>query len=114
MPHANAYDLEVFKTQKEVEVKKESETTTTEIWAPETGKRFRLAGFNIYLSAASILTLEDETTAFFIIQVPITTNVTVVLPQGGYMSVKNGNKLKYKSLNTAKVTSAFYGIEDIA
>src|SRR5437763_1090701 len=112
MPRGTAFDLEVFKTFAAVEVKKKGEETAT-IWTPGTGNKFRLCGFSIYLTAANEIELLDEGTAFFITQIPITTNVLVNFPMQGYLSTKAVNKLKL-NLNTAtaKISGAFYGVEE--
>ena len=116
MPKGQALELEVFKQLVEVEVKKESETTRTSLFTPQAGKYFRLLGFVLGASAETAVTLEDGTTAFFGLLIPAKTTIVVnlaTLPASGYLSIATANKLQYKSLNTAKFTGAFYGIEDV-
>jgi len=114
MPRGTAFDLEVFKTVSETEIKKVGETTTTEVWKPETGKRFRLCGFSIFVDTAlTVVTLEDETTAFYVVAVEkLTPTVNVNFPMQGYVSTKVNNKLKVKLSATNKVTATFYGVEE--
>jgi hypothetical protein len=114
MPRGTAFDLEVFKTLKATEIKKEGEETVT-VWTPETGKRFRLCGFVFYGSTETNLSLLDEGTVFFVTASAAKIAVPIVFPQGGYLSVKAGNKLKLNlSATNATASYTFYGVEDIA
>ena len=116
MPKGYAYDLDTVKLLSALEIKKVGETTTTEVWKPAAEKRFRLAGFFIWVdTAATVVTLEDETTEFFVVGVEKTgAGTAVILPGQGYLSVKAGNKLKIKTSATNKFTATFYGMEDVA
>ncbi len=117
MPKGQALELEIFKQLVEVEVKKESETTRTALLTPNSEKRFRLLGFVLGASAETAVTLEDGTAAFFGLLIPAKTTLVInlaTLPTSGYLSAGAGNKLQFKSLNTAKFSGAFYGIEDVS
>jgi hypothetical protein len=114
VPKGQAYDFEPLKNLAEVEVKKESETTRTALFTPATGKRFRLAGFSIYSTAETVVQLEDAETVFYVFGIAAKANVVVNWLPSGYLSVAPGNKLQYKTLNTAKFSGTFYGIEDVS
>ncbi len=114
MPRGQAFDIETIKIVKEKTVKKEAEETLA-VWTPETGKRFRLLSFNLYAGTAeTIVTLLDEATAIYQTVLPAKTNVPVVLPAQGYLSVKAPNKLNLKVSVENVVTASFYGVEDVA
>jgi hypothetical protein len=113
MPRGQAFDLETFKTVSAKTVKKAAEETLA-VWSPETGKRFRICGFTVFFSKAGIITLEDESTVFFITSVAENVGQSVTLPQGGYLSVKAGNKLNFKTSVEGALSGTFYGVEDIA
>jgi hypothetical protein len=118
MPIGTTFDQEVLAQQSEVEVKKESETATTSLFSPVTeiaqGRkgRFRLTAFVVSASAETVITLEDGTTTIGTFFLAAKTPLVVVLPGQGYVSTTPNNKLKFKSLNTAKFTSTYYGREE--
>lgn len=110
MPRGTAFDLELLATLKEAEVKKESETTTTSLADPDVEKhRFRLCLVVLQASAATVVSLEDETTVFAVIPLEAKVTVVVPLPMQGYVSEAAENELKFKTLNTAKFTGCFLG-----
>lgn len=114
MPKGTAFDLEVIKAVKAKTVKKESEETLA-VWEPETGKRFRLAGFTLYLGTAeAIITLLDEATVIYYAVLAAKGFQTVILPQQGYLSVKTANKLNLKVSVENAVTACFFGVEEVA
>jgi hypothetical protein len=116
MPRGTAFDLEVFKTIAATEIKKVGETATTEVWKPTTGSRFRLCGFSLFTATAlTVISLEDETTVFYVAAVEkLTPSLVVNFPMEGYLSVKANNKLKISLTVTGTITATFYGIEEVA
>ncbi len=114
MPKGVAFDIESLKSLNEVEVKKESETTRTSLFTPGTGKLFRLAGFSIYSTLETVVSLEDGETVFYVFGIAAKANVIVNWLPSSYLSTKTANKLQYKTLNTSKFSGVFYGIEDVA
>ena len=114
MPKGQAFDIEAFKILSEVEVKKESETTRTSLFTPAAGKRFRLAGFSIYSTLETLVSLEDGETVFYVFGIAAKANLVVNFLPSSYLSTAPANKLQYKSLNTSKFSGVFYGIEDVS
>ena len=114
MPKGQAYDFEAFKNLAETEVKKESETTRTSLFTPAAGKRFRLAGFSIYSTAETVVSLEDAETVFYVFGIAAKANIIVNWLPSGYLSTGAAQKLQFKTSNTAKFSGTFYGIEDVS
>lgn len=108
-------------------------TAAVSIWTPAVGKKFRLMGYNIQLSAdatlavagETLLTLLDNATAIGIAHnfyVPATAldtffanpPIVVPFPGNGYLSILAGNALK-ATLSTYLATGTFslnvYGVE---
>jgi len=122
MPRGSAISIQtdIYKTLKEVEVKKSGEETPT-LWTPGTGKRFFLQGVLISLnSTAGYWELFDNTattteTLIFGLNVKAVSAteplVKVDFPVG-YESIKQGNILVLKtSATTAKASIVVYGTE---
>lgn len=118
MPIGTTFDQEVLAAWTEKEVKKESETTTTTLFDPDTAisptreGSFRLTAFALTASAETVITLEDETTSIGSFLVAAKGYLQFVLPGQGYFSKAPGNELKIKSSNTAKISGAWYGREE--
>ncbi len=102
----------------EKEVKKESETTTTELYTPgeydtvnKIKNRSLIKAILIGASAATTVTIEDGTTAIATIQVPAAGASTwFEFPGQGFLT-KQGGAVKIKSSNTAKLNLTVYGTE---
>lgn len=85
------------------------------VWTPATGKKFRLLGFSISVSAAANVLLEDNAAATFIFRTPklvADTPYTFILPGRGYLSTAANNVLKATSSAAANGTGTFFGTEE--
>lgn len=87
-----------------------SETT---VWTPASGKKFRLTGVIISLSANANLTLKDNTAGTTLMVLPILANTPLVLDFGtGFLSAAANNVLTATSSAAANLSGTLFGKEE--
>lgn len=84
------------------------------IWTPGAGKKFRLMGGNLSVSAAISILLEDNAGAAFIFRIP---KLLVDTPYNfdlgnGFLSAAANNVLKATGSGAANLTGTVYGTEE--
>jgi hypothetical protein len=89
--------------------------TIATVWTPAGGKKFRLMGGVISVSAAVNVLFEDNAGAAFVFRVPkllVDTPLAFTLGGNGFLSAVANNVLKATSSAAANITGTLYGTEE--
>ena len=89
-------------------------TSITSVWTPASGKKFRLMGGCISLSAAGNVLFEDNAAAAFIFRTPkLLADTPYNFDLGnGYLSAAVNNILKATASAAGAITGTLYGTEE--
>ena len=89
-------------------------TSITGVWTPGSGKKFRLMGGCISISAAGNVLFEDNAAAAFIFRTPkLLADTPYNFDLGnGYLGTAVNNILKATSSAAADITGTLYGTEE--
>jgi hypothetical protein len=85
------------------------------VWTPSAGKKFRLMGGIVSVSAAVNLLFEDNAGGNFVFRVPkllVDTPLAFTLGGNGFLSAAANNVLKCTSSAAANLTATLYGTEE--
>ena len=88
--------------------------TSGTVWAPTTGKKFRLMGGSISVSAAASVLFEDNVSGNFVFRTPkLAADTPYNFDLGnGYLSVAANNVLKATSSAAANLLGTLWGVEE--
>jgi hypothetical protein len=94
-------------------------TTITTVWTPTSGKKFRIMGGTISVSAACYVIFEDNSHSSTTNYIHVTPKLTadtpynfVVLGGQGFLSAAANNVLKATSSAAAAITGTIWGVEE--
>lgn len=85
------------------------------VWTPTSGKKFRLMGGIVSVSAAANVLFEDNAGGAFVFRLPkllVDTPFAFTLGGNGFLSAAANNVLKATSSASASITGTLYGTEE--